>query len=138
MSRYQEAPLRVSSLIWEEEWVDVVRNLLSMFGFVKVTQIRILGIVLAMFVKKPLVTRLRNIEVNYTKTGFGGYLGNKGGVSVRFNVKGGSSSSSSVCLVNCHLAAHDHKLERRISDYHDIVYGQRFKDLKSGNILSHE
>lgn len=100
----------------------------------KVTNVRILGIVLSVFVKKPLVTRLRNIEVNYTKTGFGGYLGNKGGVSVRFNING----SSSVCLVNCHLAAHDHKLDQRISDYHDIVYGQRFKNFKAGNILLHE
>ena len=34
--------------------------------------------------------------------------GNKGGVSIRFNL-----FDSSICFVNSHLAAHDHAVERR-------------------------
>ena len=85
-----------------------------------------------MYAKRKHITVLRDIEVNYTRTGFGGLWGNKGGVSVRMQLNG-----NSICIVSCHLAAHDHKLNQRIKDYHSIISEQKFYSLPS-TILSHE
>ena len=41
------------------------------------------------------------LETQFTRLGMGGYWGNKGCVSVRWSVYG-----VSVCVLNCHLAAH--------------------------------
>ena len=43
------------------------------------------------------------LETQFTRLGMGGYWGNKGCVSVRWSVYG-----VSVCVINCHLAAHVH------------------------------
>ena len=43
------------------------------------------------------------LETQFTRLGIGGYWGNKGCVSVRWSVYG-----VSVCVLNCHLAAHAH------------------------------
>ena len=53
------------------------------------------------------------LETQFTRLGMGGYWGNKGCVSVRWSVYG-----VSVCVLNCHLAAHAHmnKVSRRVFD----------------------
>lgn len=61
------------------------------------------------------------------------FQGNKGAVSVRMNIKG-----VSVCIVNCHLAAHLPKVQERIHGYGVIVEGQKFKHPDTSNILEHE
>lgn len=61
------------------------------------------------------------------------FQGNKGAVSVRFNIYG-----CSVCLVNSHLAAHEHLLEERISDYNTIIKEHSYHLAETSNILYHE
>lgn len=61
------------------------------------------------------------------------FQGNKGAVSVRFNIYG-----CSVCLVNCHLAAHEHLLAERISDYNTIIKEHFYHISETSNILYHE
>ena len=45
-----------------------------------------------------------HIENEMVRLGLNGYWGNKGTVSVRFNLYG-----VSLCVLNSHLAAHDHQ-----------------------------
>ena len=62
----------------------------------------LVGILTAVFYKKgmPIEGPVPSWEV---KTGFKGVAGNKGSVSFSFNV-----FNSSICVVNCHLAAKKH------------------------------
>lgn len=78
-------------------------------------------------------SRLTSLKVNYTRTGFGGMWGNKGGVSIRADIDG-----VSLCLVNSHLAAHYENLDQRVADYNSIIDGQRFNHQQTPDILSHE
>lgn len=131
--RYQEAPIPPSDLVLDSTWVHSMKCLLAKYSYVMIKHIRIQGILSCVFIRRSLLTFLRNVEVNYTRTGFGGLWGNKGGVSIRMTING-----YNICFVNCHLAAHDNKIERRIQDYHDIIYTQNFKHLKTPKILNHE
>ncbi|PPQ81227.1 hypothetical protein CVT25_015751 [Psilocybe cyanescens] len=62
-------------------------------------------------------------DVHTSWTGCGpGYMGNKGAVGVRFRVSGPEGTAGETyTFVNCHLTAHDHKLQQRIADYRHIV-----------------
>ncbi|KAI1290145.1 Inositol polyphosphate 5-phosphatase K [Halotydeus destructor] len=131
---YQEAPiLRPANLVAEEPWVGQMRRLLSEKNYVKLAHIRLQGIILAVYAQRQHITAISNLEVHYTRTGFGGLWGNKGGVSMRMNYRG-----CSLCFVNCHLAAHDHKLDQRISDYHSIMNNQTFYCSSTNNIVAHD
>lgn len=44
----------------------------------------------------------------------------------------------SICLVNAHLAAHDHMLEERINDYEKIVQEHKFHVKTKEAIFDHE
>lgn len=59
--------------------------------------------------------------------------GNKGAVSIRFKLYG-----VSVCVVNSHLAAHDHQLDERIKDFEKIVDEQKFHIKATPTIFKHE
>lgn len=72
-------------------------------------------------------------QTQSSATGFGGYWGNKGGVSVSLIVDG-----ISLCVVNSHLAPHFENLEQRINNYNTIVDDQYFVSTRKPNILSHE
>lgn len=62
-----------------------------------------------------------------------GFWGNKGGVTLRLQIYG-----CSICFVNSHLAAHDHLLKERISDYNTILNSQEFSFCETTTILFHD
>lgn len=59
--------------------------------------------------------------------------GNKGAVSIRLNLYG-----VSMCVVNAHLAAHDHMLDERIKDFEKIVDEHKFHVKGTQEIFQHE
>lgn len=85
------------------------------------------------FTKRELLTLFRSVETEFTRTGFGGQRGNKGGVSIRATVGG-----VQICFTNSHLAPHDGQVEERISHFNMILDQQRFRHLITPNISSHE
>ncbi|EAS01600.2 endonuclease/exonuclease/phosphatase family protein (macronuclear) [Tetrahymena thermophila SB210] len=58
----------------------------------------LVGIFMVLFVKEPLVKRIKRLESEEVKTGLGGKLGNKGCVIIKFTV-----DDSNICLINSHL-----------------------------------
>lgn len=75
---------------------------------------------------------VRSAETSYIKTGFNGLWGNKGAVGIATYING-----KSVVFVNSHLPPHEGNFEHRVSNYHDIMNGMKFRRV-AGNIADHE
>ena len=109
----------------EDTWTTKVRNALVPHDYVKLRTIRLLGIVLSVFCRRKHLIHVKNLETQITRLSLGGYLGFKGGVSVRLTLYG-----VSLCFVNCHLSAHDHQVDKRIEEYNTVVENLNFKQVK--------
>lgn len=114
----------LSELLYNDPYMESLKKLLGPRGYVKLGSEKLQGIFILVFVLQDLITQVRSMEQTYVKTGLGGLWGNKGGVAIRFSLL---NPQVNLCLINAHLAAHDHKLKQRISDYHNIVNGLGFK-----------
>lgn len=74
------------------------------------------GLFTCIFVKAKESSRVRSIKSGKTKTGLGGLHGNKGGIAVRLMM-----DDSSLCFVNCHLAAGQNHILNRNKDIETIL-----------------
>lgn len=74
------------------------------------------GLFTCVFVKSSLRDRIRNLQGATVKRGMGGLHGNKGAVAVRFKI-----DDSSICLINCHLAAGQSQANQRHGDIAAIL-----------------
>jgi phosphatidylinositol-bisphosphatase len=77
---------------------------------------QLVGLLICVFVKKVYLNpNITHVAVGHIATGtLGG--GNKGAVAVRFQF-----NWTSVCFINCHLAAHQEKVEKRNQDIDQIL-----------------
>ncbi|XP_070839925.1 inositol polyphosphate 5-phosphatase K isoform X1 [Chaetodon trifascialis] len=127
-------PLRfISDLLVEDSWSHVFMDTLAPRGFVKVTSVRMQGLLLLVFAKQIHLPYIRNIQTTYTRTGIFGYWGNKGGVSVRFSFYG-----HMVCFLNCHLAAHMNYALQRVDEFEYILETQDFDISDTPRVLDHK
>ena len=74
------------------------------------------GLFSCVFIKAYLRSRIRAVDAAEIKRGMGGLHGNKGALIIRFIL-----DDSSVCLVNCHLAAGQTKTADRNNDITAIL-----------------
>lgn len=106
----------------EDEWYNAVLNYLDKRAkYVKVEKIRLVGMMLIVLIKAKHMSHVHNIVCDTVGTGIMGKMGNKGGVSIRFDLH-----NTSLCFVNSHLAAHVEEFERRNQDFRDICNRIRF------------
>ncbi|XP_073829513.1 inositol polyphosphate 5-phosphatase K [Musca autumnalis] len=124
---------QVLGLFKEDPWTDKVKNLLKDFDYVLIKTEQMQGLLISLFVRRQHVPHLRDIEPEFTRTGFGGIWGNKGAVSVRFNLYG-----CALCFVVCHLAAHDHHLDERIEDFKQIMDNHHYHVPRYREIYDHD
>ncbi|KAI9726060.1 MAG: hypothetical protein M1828_002068 [Chrysothrix sp. TS-e1954] len=76
----------------------------------------LVGLFTCIFVKSSLRSRVRDLHTAEVKTGMGGLHGNKGALIVRFKC-----NDSSLCFVNCHLAAGQTQTANRNQDVAAIL-----------------
>ncbi|KAK2831720.1 hypothetical protein Q7C36_016806 [Tachysurus vachellii] len=134
LQEVRAAPLKfVTDLAFGDSWSCLFMNTLTPLGYIKVSSVRMQGLLLLFFSKLEHVPFIRDIRTTYTRTGMYGYWGNKGGVSIRFSLYG-----HSLCFLNCHLAAHIHNASERVEEFEHIFNSQTFDGKESLSILDHK
>ncbi|NXT73637.1 PI5PA phosphatase, partial [Zapornia atra] len=124
---------RLKDALFTDQWSELFMDVLSPFHFVLVSTVRMQGVILLVFAKYYHLPFLHDIQTDCTRTGLGGYWGNKGGVSVRLSIFG-----HMVCFLNCHLPAHLEKAEQRKEDFATILHMQQFEGHVASGILDHD
>ncbi|CAG8554414.1 8116_t:CDS:2 [Paraglomus occultum] len=135
--------------LWRDRLVKAVREYSSAKYTLKVSE-NLVGLFSLIFIKESEEKSLKDICVKKCKTGLGGYHGNKGAIAMRFVY-----DDSSVCFVNCHLAAGQTNVTARNNDAQKILesieleslandldrntrneYGQVFVDGGNGSMIT--
>uniref|UniRef100_A0A665W5W6 Phosphatidylinositol 4,5-bisphosphate 5-phosphatase A n=1 Tax=Echeneis naucrates TaxID=173247 RepID=A0A665W5W6_ECHNA len=124
---------RLKDVLFTDQWSEVCMERLSPFGYVLVTSQRMQGLLLMVFAKYFHLPFLRGVQTETTRTGLGGYWGNKGGVSARMSVFG-----HTICFLNCHLPAHMENSEQRMEDFECILQQQQFEGQAATGVLDHD
>src|ERR1044072_1555111 len=81
----------------------------------------LVGLFTCIFAKKSELNNIRDKDVAIKKTGLGGLHGNKGSIATRFIY-----DDSSICFVNCHLAAGQGQIRARNTDVANILDNTQF------------
>ncbi|XP_041097160.1 inositol polyphosphate 5-phosphatase K-like isoform X3 [Polyodon spathula] len=123
----------ISDMTFDDPWSSFFMDTLAPLGYIKLTSIRMQGLLLLVFAKHCHVPFIRDIQASYTRTGLYGYWGNKGGVSVRMSFFG-----HLICFLNCHLAAHMEYASQRLDDFEHILETQEFETETAPRILDHK
>ncbi|KAF5929122.1 hypothetical protein HPG69_019142 [Diceros bicornis minor] len=124
---------RLKDALFTDQWSELFMDALGRFNFVLVSTVRMQGVILLLFAKYYHLPFLRDVQTDCTRTGLGGYWGNKGGVSVRLAAFG-----HMLCFLNCHLPAHMDKAEQRKDNFQTILSLQQFQGPGAQGILDHD
>ncbi|XP_055954801.1 type II inositol 1,4,5-trisphosphate 5-phosphatase [Patella vulgata] len=125
---FQELDLSNQAYIFTDstkdaEWQKAVRDFLHPKAkYRRVKSVRLVGVMLLVYIQEKYTDYVTLVDSDTVATGIMGFMGNKGGVSVRFKIH-----NTSLCFTNSHLAAHQDEFERRNQDYRDIESKTRFK-----------
>ncbi|XP_006457577.1 hypothetical protein AGABI2DRAFT_123432 [Agaricus bisporus var. bisporus H97] len=102
---------------WYDRLSAAVRtSMSSSCPYVCVHTENLIGLFTCTFVKHSERQRLKDIAVTTVKRGMGGRYGNKGAIVARFVIE-----DSSICIINCHLAAGQNAVRRRNADAAGIL-----------------
>lgn len=113
-------------------WRTRFTNLLQTHGYTLVADRQLVGILILVYVKDVHAPHVSDVCVSYAGTGFLNAMGNKGAVTARFRLY-----DHTLSCVACHLAAHDHAVERRNQDFRDVVRKAVFARPPPGPELRH-
>ncbi|XP_062471762.1 inositol polyphosphate 5-phosphatase K isoform X5 [Pezoporus occidentalis] len=122
----------LSDLAFDDPWSIFLMTVLSPLGYIKLSSVRMQGLLLLIFVKHVHLPFIRDLHTQFTRTGLYGYWGNKGGVTIRMSLYG-----HTVCFMNCHLPAHMENTEQRLDDFEKILEMQ-FEGENIPSALEHD
>ncbi|KNZ49901.1 uncharacterized protein VP01_470g6 [Puccinia sorghi] len=102
---------------WHDKLVATVRTFMPPDDpYVVIHTENLVGLFTCVFVKSSERAKMRDIAVTTVKTGMKGRYGNKGAILARLVI-----DDSSICFINCHLAAGQKHVRQRNSDLIDIL-----------------
>mmetsp|Transcript_19923 Transcript_19923/g.39110 ORF Transcript_19923/g.39110 Transcript_19923/m.39110 type:complete len:883 (-) Transcript_19923:504-3152(-) len=113
-----------------QQWIEAITATLKRkyahegHHYKLLTARNLIGVMICVFVNRvhvPCIPRV-SVQTTVTATGVMG-MGNKGGVSIRFQLY-----DTTFCFVCAHLAAHREAVEARNTDYRNIMTKSLFKD----------
>lgn len=113
---------QIRDTVQENLWTSRIQHHLQFRNYDKIGAEKLQGLLINVWSLKKHLKNIDLVETSATKTGFGGWWGNKGAVSLRMSLYGTATS-----FVVAHLAAHDEKLQERINDYNQIVDNHQYK-----------
>lgn len=103
-------------------WLDNVGHVLKEgITFERVASRQLAGLLIGAWVKKSLLRYVGGVDVAAVACGFGRAFGNKGAVAVKMMV-----FRRTVCVVNCHFAAHMDAVAKRNADFEHIYHRMAF------------
>lgn len=91
-------------------------------GYSVLCQDDLVGIGLFIYAKRALCNNITKLETDAIKVGFGGKMGNKGGVAGRFQLL-----DTTICVLGCHLASgneHNEARKTQLIDIHNRAFQQ--------------
>ncbi|MBW0490987.1 hypothetical protein O181_030702 [Austropuccinia psidii MF-1] len=102
---------------WHDRLVSAVKSIMPQSDpYVVVHTENLVGLFTCTFAKSSERAKMRDIAVTTVKTGMKGRYGNKGAILARFVI-----DDSSICFINCHLAAGQKHIRQRNEDLIDIL-----------------
>ncbi|XP_037663871.1 inositol polyphosphate 5-phosphatase K isoform X1 [Choloepus didactylus] len=123
----------LSDTAFEDPWSSFFMDVLSPLSFIKVSSVRMQGLLLLVFAKHQHLPFIQILSTKSTPTGFFGYWGNKGGVNTCLKLYG-----YHVSIINCHLPPHLANNDQRLEHFDRILEMQNFEGQDIPNILDHD
>lgn len=123
----------LSDTAFEDLWSSFFMDVLSPLSFVKVSYIRMQGLLLLVFAKYQHLPFIQILSTKSTPTGLFGFWGNKGGVNICLKLYG-----YYVSIINCHLPPHMANNDQRLEHFDRILEMQNFEGHNIPNILDHD
>ncbi|KAI8642788.1 Endonuclease/exonuclease/phosphatase [Parasitella parasitica] len=134
-------------MLWHDYLVSIIDTNFGKNGYKVIKTDQMVGLFSCIFIKAGLEHRIRQCDSNVVKTGFRlmnkSLHGNKGGIATRLVI-----DDTSLCFVNCHLAAGQSNVLTRNVDIEGILHSARFPscaveaafkpDVDGTSILDHE
>ncbi|CAG8747629.1 5236_t:CDS:2 [Gigaspora margarita] len=116
-----EENLEKRSQEWRDKLAKMVEHASNGDKYEVLSTGNLFGLFSCFFVKKTEKEYIRDVHTAMHKTGLGGYNGNKGSIATRFIY-----DDSSMCFVNCHLAAGQKETLARNKDVANILENTTF------------
>ncbi|XP_039742209.1 inositol polyphosphate 5-phosphatase K isoform X4 [Pteropus medius] len=123
----------LSDTAFEDPWSSFFMEVLSPLSFIKVSSVRMQGLLLLVFAKHQHLPFIQIISTKSIPTGLYGYWGNKGGVNICLKLYG-----YYVSIINCHLPPHMANNDQRLEHFDQILEMQNVGRHDIPNILDHD
>jgi hypothetical protein len=117
--------------LWHDRLILEIQRALPQEGYIVQHTENLVGLFTCVFVRKALVPSLKDVAITTVKRGMNGMYGNKGAIVARFVVE-----DSSICFINCHLAAGQGNKRARDRDLGAILE-EKGVFTASGNVLGY-
>ncbi|KAL5415669.1 hypothetical protein PMIN04_008488 [Paraphaeosphaeria minitans] len=101
---------------WRDHLVRVLDEHCPRQNYTLLHTANLVGLFTCIFVKSSERAKIRDVSAAEIKLGFSGRVGNKGALVVRFLI-----DDSSLCFINCHLAAGQSQTQHRNNDAASIM-----------------